>query len=134
MLTLLDPTAATAIAHPDLRDLVTRRFDEITDGEPFDPEIQGVFIVVEPGDTVTDLENVSGCSILTNPMSSYHFGEPQFQPLFEYLGAHHFAFELVFMSGDGDFGIVIFIPKTDGIDTELLAFCQHYAVPAEEVS
>ena len=134
MLTLTDPAATTAIPDADIRNLVDSRLHEITDGEPFDPEIHGVFIVVEAGDSVTDLENVSGCPIVTYPDSHCSFGDPGFMPLFEYLGEHACAFELVFVSGDGDFGIVIFIPKTNGIDPELLAFCRHYAVPAEEVS
>lgn len=134
MLTLIDPSATTAIALPELQTLVSSRFNEITDGEPFDPDIHGVFIVVEAGDTVTDLENVSGCPILTNPISARHYGDPEFQPLFEYLGEHSSCFELVFIPGDGDFGIVIFIPKIEGIAPKLLAFCRHYASPVEEAS
>lgn len=134
MLTLTDPAATTAIADTAIRNLVDSRIDEIADGEPFDPEIHGVFIVLEPGDTVTDLENVSGCPILTNTITDHRFGEEEFQPLFEYLGEHESCFELVFVSGEGDFGIVIFIPKTDGIDPDLLAFCTQYAQPVEEAS
>lgn len=134
MLTLTDPAATTAITDDELRHLVDRRFDEIADGEPFDPEIHGVFIVVEESDCTANLENVSGCPILTNPISHCSFGDPEFRPLVEYLGEHSRCFEMVFVSGDGDFGIVIFIPKKDGIDPELLSFCRHYADPAEEVS
>lgn len=130
MLTLTGPTATTAITDLSLRDLVDCRFREISDGEPFDPDIHGVFIVVEPGDTATELENVSGCPVLTNPISSCSFGDTGFLPIFEYLGEHPCCFELVFVSGVGDFGIVIFIPKTEGIDPELLDFCRHYACPA----
>lgn len=134
MLTLTDPASTTAITDVTLRELVDCRFDEISGDEPFDPEIHGVFIVVEPGDTATDLENVSGCPILTNTITARHFGEDGFEPLFEYLGEHTPCFELVFVSGDGDFGIVIFIPKTEDIAPELLSFCATYAQPVEEAS
>ena len=43
---------------------------------------------------------------------------------------HDTCYEMVFVPGDGDFGIVIFIPKHPGIDAELLALCAEYAVPA----
>ena len=33
----------------------------------------------------------------------------------------------VLVPGDGDFGVVIFIPKVAGIDPDLLAFCAQYA-------
>ena len=134
MLTLTDPASTTAIADPDIRAIVDCRFEEITDGEPFDADIHGVLIVVEADDTVTDLENVSGCPILTNTITARHFGEDGFDPLFEYLGEHETCFELVFVSGDGDFGIVIFIPKTEDIAPELLSFCATYAQPFEEAS
>jgi hypothetical protein len=134
MLTLLDPSLTLAIKDPTLRELVARRFDEISNGEPFDPDIHGVLIVVEADDTVTDLENVSGCPILTNTITARHFGDDGFEPLFEYLGEHESCFELVFVSGDGDFGIVIFIPKTEDIAPELLSFCATYAQPVEEAS
>jgi len=134
MQTLIDPSSTNAIGLPDLQTLVTSRFDEITGGELFDPDIHGIFIVVEPGDTATDLENVSGCPILTNPISGRQYGDHDFEPLFEYLGEHPCCFEMVFVSGDGDFGIVIFIPKIGGIAQDLLAFCRHYASPVEEAS
>ena len=134
MLTLTDPATTTIITDETLRVLVASRFEEISCGEPFDPEIHGVLIVVEPGDSAIDLENVSGCPILTNCITGRRFGEDGFEPLFEYLGEHTPCFELVFVSGDGDFGIVIFIPKTEDIAPELLSFCATYAQPLEETS
>lgn len=134
MLTLTAPASTAAITDVTLRELVDCRFDEISNGEPFDPDIHGIFIVVEPGDTATDLENVSGCPILTNIITGHHFGEDDFEPLFEYMGEHQSCFELVFVSGDGDFAIVIFIPKMKDIAPELLSFCTTYAQPVEEAS
>lgn len=134
MLTLTYHATTIAITDPTLRELVASRFDEISGDHPFDPEIHGVLIVVEPGDTAIDLENVSGCPILTNTITGHHFGEDGFEPLFEYLGEHESCFELVFVSGDGDFGIVIFIPKTEGIDPDLRLFCATYTQPVEEAS
>lgn len=134
MLTLTDPATTTIITDETLRVLVASRFEEISCGEPFDPEIHGVLIVVELGDSAIDLENVSGCPILTNTITGRRFGEDGFEPLFEYLGEHTSCFELVFVSGDGDFGIVIFIPKTEDIAPELLSFCATYAQPVEEAS
>ena len=134
MLTIASLEQATIIQDVEIRSLVLSRIDEITNGEDFDPEIHGVFIVMEHSDTSMALENVSGCPVMSNPIAGTVYGEADFNPLFEYLGEHPSCFEMVFVSGDGDFGIVIFIPKTEGIDRELLAFCQHYAQPVEEAS
>lgn len=134
MLTIATTEEATTIQDVEIRSFVLSRIDEITNGEDFDPEIHGVFIVIEEGDTAMALESVSGCPVISNPISGRNYGEPDFMPLFEYLGDHPSCFEMVFVSGDGDFGIVILIPKTEGIDAELLAFCATYAQPVEEAS
>jgi hypothetical protein len=39
----------------------------------------------------------------------------------------------LFILNDDGFGIGIFIPKSEGIDPELLALCAAYAVPAPEL-
>ena len=56
MLVLRDSALTTGITDPDLRNLIDRRFEEICDGEDFDPDLHGFMIVVEPGDPVEVLE------------------------------------------------------------------------------
>ena len=114
MLVLRDPENAGSIAAPEIRRLVEQRFLDICDGEPYEPDLNGYMIVVEAGDSIQDLEEESGCSL------SY----------FEVLEELDTCYEMVFVPGDGDFGIVIIIPKLAGIDPDLLAVCAEYAVPA----
>lgn len=134
MIVLRDPTAVSSIAelepYPDIRHLVQQRFTEICDGEPFDPDLMGYMIVVEPGDTVDALEEETSCRIMRNLFDDVRFGDPEFDPSFEALEDHGSCFEMVIILNDDGFGIAIFIPKTAGIDAELLALCEHYAVPA----
>mgnify|MGYP000991680370 CR=1 FL=1 len=114
MLVLRDPEATRRIAAPEIRQLVEQWFRDVCADEPYEPDLHGYMIVVEPGDSVQDLEEESGCSL------SY----------FEVLEEMDTCYEMVFIPGDGDFGIVIFIPKLAGIDPDLLAMCAEYAVPA----
>jgi hypothetical protein len=114
MLVLRDPEAARSIVAPEIRRQVEQRFLDICDGEPYEPDLHGYMIVVEVGDSVQDLEEESGC-----PVSC-----------FEVLEELDTCYEMVFVPGDGDFGVVIFIPKLEGIDPDLLAVCAEYAVPA----
>ena len=130
MLMLNDPSEAAAINDPDLRALIEQRFEDICDGEDFDPDLHGQFIVVEPGDSVEVLEKRSGCPVLSSYTGNVRYGDPGFKPVFECLEEHETCYEMAFVPGDGDFGIVIFIPKQDGIDSELLAMCAEYAVAA----
>ena len=129
MLVLRDPSVASSIAD-DIRELVEQRFEEICDGEEYEPELHGFMIVVEAGDSVEALEEESGCPILRSYIGNAHYGDSEFRPVFECLEEHTYCYEMVFVPGGGDFGVVIFIPKQDGIDLDLLAMCAAYAEPA----
>ena len=126
--------SSTAIEDPFLSDLIQQRFDALCCDEEYDPDIHGLIVLAEPGDSISEVERVSGCLITHDPFTSARFGDSSFAPLFELLEEHDFCFEMVFVPGDGDFGIVIFIPKAANINPDLLAFCEAYAVPAEEAS
>ena len=130
MLILRDPALARSITDPDIRALVEQRFREICAGEPYNYDQHGYSIVVEPGDTVMALEEESSCPILRNLFDDTRFGDPDFAPSCEALKEHSACYEMVFILNDDGFGISIFIPKTKGIDADLLAMCAIYAEPA----
>ena len=130
MLVLRDPATVSAIADPLLHGLVVQRFEDICAGDDYDADLHGFMIVAEPGDPVDVLETESGCPILRSYIGTARYGDPGFRPVFECLDEHDTCYEMVFVPGDGDFGIVIFIPKQDGIDPDLLAMCAEYAEPA----
>ena len=127
MLILRDPDSVLGITNPAIRDLIEQRFMDLSAEDEYDPDINGFMIVVEPFDGVEALEEESGCPILRSYIGNARFGDPEFRPVFECLEEHASCYEMVFVPGGGDFGIVIFVPKQPGIDAELLAFCATYA-------
>lgn len=127
MLILRDPESVSGITDTEVRELVEQRFMDLCADDEYDPDINGYFIIVEPFDGVEALELESGCPILRSYIGTARFGDPGFKPVFECLEEHASCYEMVFVPGDGDFGIVIFVPKQPGIDAELLAFCATYA-------
>ena len=129
MMILRGPNAISSIHDPGIRRLVEQRFAEICAKEPYDYDLHGYMIVVEPGDSVAALEKEIRCPILRNLFDENHFGDPDFVPAFETLEDHCCCYEIVFIMTD-EAGVGIFIPKQDGIDAELLAMCAEYAVPA----
>lgn len=140
MMILRDPSAVSGIANPDIRALVTLRFNQICEGatctedDPYDADILGYMIVVETSDTVDMLEAECGCPILHNYLEpEIRFGNPDFVHSAEVLEDHSYCYEMVFILG-GDFGISLFIPKIEGINPELLAMCAQYAVPAPDLA
>ena len=130
MLVLRDPATVSAIADQVLHGLVEQRFEDICAGDDYDADLHGFMIVAEPDDPVDVLEAESGCPILRSYIGTARYGDPDFRPVFECLEEHDACYEMVFVPGDGDFGIVIFIPKAEGVDAELLAMCAEYAEPA----
>jgi hypothetical protein len=131
MRVLRDPDLASMIEDEALRALVAQRFLEIAQDEPYDPDVYGYFIVLEPGDSVAALEKEVGWPILGSVFNDTRFGDPDFSPCFEFLEEHEqpACYEMVFIINDGGFGIDLFIPKAQGMDPGLIAFCEAYAVP-----
>ena len=130
MQVLREPTLASSIEDPALSALIAQRFVEISQDEPYDPDIFGYFVVAEPGDSVDALEQEIGCPILRGLFNDARFGEPNYSPCFEFLEEYPGYYEMVFVLNDGGFGIDLFVPKLPGIDAQLLAMCATYATPA----
>lgn len=132
MIILRDLTAISSIADPDVRAIVEQRFAEIGKGADigYTNDI-GYMIVVEAGDSVESMEKETSCPILRNLFDDARFGDPDYAPSFEALEEHASCYEMLFILNDDGYGIDIFIPKQEGVDTELLAMCAEYASPAD---
>jgi hypothetical protein len=83
------------------------------------------FIIVQPGDVMTALEQELGWSVLMTP-EGYRFGDPDFYPGWEWLADHGHCFEMVFIMTDDGFAHVVLVVKAQGVDAELLKLCQTY--------
>ena len=128
MIRICGPDQARCVADPAIRRLVERRYTEVCDGEPYDPDIHGEIIVVEPNDTLRSLEGESGVPIATNPFDDSRFPDPDFVPVCEYLEEHSRCYEMMFLFSDDGAGVNLFVPK-QGTDAEVLALCARYAAP-----
>ena len=109
------------IIHPDIHKLVTLRLAQL------DTTLTAPMIIMEPGDSLSDIEEEIGFSILTNLFDDISYPDPDFIPSCEVLEDHGGCYEMLFILGDGDEAVEIFIPKT-GVDNELLAMCSQFAV------
>ena len=135
---LNDPSALAALPAGVVRTLLHKRFAELSEDEPYDPAVNGFFIVVEAGDSIAAVEQESGCRLLSNRFSDGRFGGANFVPDWECLTFHAgrdsspWCFEMVFVLCDDGYGVVIVIPLQDGIDPALLALCRAYSSPSPE--
>ena len=134
MLVLRDPNLISQIRNPHIRALVSLRFAQVCNGEPYDCNRHGYMVVVEPGDTVEQLEQETGCGITRDVFDETRYGEADFAPSFEILEEHDACYEMLFITNDEGFALDVFIPKEEGIPGDLLALCTDYAVPAAPLS
>ena len=125
MLKIQNLSQLNLITDPDILKLVKMRHDQLGE-EMFDSAI-----IIEAGDSISDIEQEIGFSLLTNLFDDVRFPDPDFVPCFEVLEDHGTFYEMLFIFGDGDDAIEIFIPK-HGVDNELLAMCSQYAVSITE--
>ena len=127
MLVIRGPTDAGRIHDTEIRRLVEERFAQVCAGEPYDPDVHGEMLVVEPGDTLQSLEGESGVPIASNPFDDVRYPDPDFVPVCEYLEEHPHCYEVLFLFSDDGAGVNFFVPK-QGADAEILAFCARFAV------
>ena len=119
----------SGVSHAGIAKIVIQRISELRLSAEETLADIGEFIIIEPGDTIADLEEASGCSIITNLFDRLHFGEPDFVPNHEWLEHHpeQHCYEMVFiMTGDGYFTVFL-IPDDPGIDPDLLSLCREYS-------
>jgi hypothetical protein len=114
-----------------VRDLAEQRFREILgDDEAWSVEELGFMVVIEPGDTSSDLTARIKWDILSCHTDDSKFGEEGFSPGLEAMDDHGFCFELVQIFDDSGRGCEIFVPKdVEGIDPWLLQFCKAFSTP-----
>jgi len=140
MIVLRDPATTSQISDPYIHELVALRFAQVLAGEPYDYDRHGYMVVVEPGDTVEQLEQEIGLPILHGLFDDVPFGDPDFTPYFDILEEHSNEistggialriYEMVFISNDDGFVTTVFVPACEGIPGDLLAMCRSFATPA----
>ena len=121
MLILKSPSSFDSITDPDILKLVKLRHSQLGD------EMFVSVIIIEAGDSISCIEEEIGFPILTNLFDDVRYPDPDFVPSCEALEDHGGCYEMLFILGDGDEAIEIFIPKA-GVDNDLLTMCSQFAV------
>ncbi len=98
------------ISNPAIRDLLQKRVQSLT-AQGFAIEDVGHSAVVDATDTVATIEQYLGV-----PIGSY-----------ELMEAFPSCFDLVYVLDQAGNGVELFVPKEEGIDIDLLAWCRKHA-------
>jgi len=123
-----DLASTDAITDPGIRHLVALRMHELGK-EPFDLSELGYFLIVQPGDSLDVIDTQLCFPILCNRYTGICFDQSGFTPSFEFVEEFSGCYEMVFVLDDTGFGVEVFLPKSEGIDPDLLEMCQRYASP-----
>lgn len=99
---------------PDLRSLLQTRRNQLI--EYGDLSELGVFVIIQPGDTMAVIEDAVGWPILIEGVPSW-----------EWLQQHGSLWEMPFVLSDSGAGHVLIVPDEDGIDTALRDLCRSFA-------
>ena len=131
MMTLREPADTTQVEDAAIKALVIRRFEELRSPDYEWAEL-GYFVVVEPHDTIAELEAAHHIAITTGYCCTVNHGQPGFIPSFELIEEHESSYELVFILSDSGFGVTLFVAKLPV--TELVRFCREFTLAQEATS
>ena len=123
MLKIQNLSQLDLITDPDILKLLKLRYSQLGD------EMFGSVIIIEAGDSISDIEEEIGFFVMTNLFDDVRYPDPDFVPCFEVLQDHGGCYEMLFILSDGDDAIELFIPK-HVVDNELLAMCAQFSVLA----
>ena len=126
MIIIRDTASVDQLGQVELQQLIRDRIAEITQGEAYNADTYGEFVIVEAGDTLPEIEAYLGREVIGN---------------FEWLVEWPCGFEAVFVLSDDGYGIDLLVPKTggkmagidaslSGMDADLCAICEQWATPA----
>ena len=95
----------------------------------YEEPLSGLFklILIEPGDTLEELDTEFNGGFLINHFSGRRFGDDGFRPCFETLEEQLTFYDMVFCEGDAGHGVEVIVPKSVDIDTRLLSLCTQFA-------
>ena len=127
MLIIQNRSQLHLITDPDILKLVTLRLAQL------ESNIPSPMIIVEPGDSLSDIEKEIGFPILTNLFDDISYPDPDFVPSCEALEDHGGCYEMLFIFCDGEEAVEIFIPK-NGVDASLLSMCADFSNQPETYS
>ncbi|MBL8484477.1 MAG: hypothetical protein JNJ60_19945 [Rhodocyclaceae bacterium] len=132
---LCDPRQIASLDDRPLQALLAQRFDEVSDGEAFDPSRMARFVIVEPGDPLPEIEARSGALLTQAVLDDVAYPEPSSSPSFEVLQCHDLdglVYEYVEIISEGEFAIALFIRERPGVDELVMCFCRECAQPVAD--
>ena len=123
MIVVRDHSTIDQISNPAIKELVLARINDLG-GVAFDADELGYFLVVESSDTLEAWSAQLGFDLLRNRFTGIRYEQEGFTPSFEFIEEFPSCFDMVFVLSDDGSGVELFVPKEEGINSELIEMCQ----------
>ncbi|CAN5530059.1 hypothetical protein BH10PLA2_BH10PLA2_03460 [soil metagenome] len=106
---------------PHLHRLIT---DRVKDAIARDLGDLTHILIVQAGDTEADIIDAIGFSPLVHRIHGTRFGDPAFEPDWDWWERHDGWTELLYCVGDTGFAYVLFVQDAEGMLPELRSLCR----------
>lgn len=83
-------------------------------------------VVVEPGDGEGDFLREAAFSPFRNPLSDTRYGDPGFEPHWNFARRYENIYEWLICIGNGGFAFIVLCPDSYDIDPTLLAMLREF--------
>lgn len=112
---------------PRLHRLIRRRVEGLRSRFGGDLLDRTHILVVQAGDSESDIRSEVGFSPLESPFDQARYGTAGFDPFWDWLKRHDGWFEMIVTVGDGGFAYVLLIEDDVRIPENLLRLCREWA-------
>lgn len=109
------------ISNIAIKELIRKRIDSLNESDAAD---LCNIVLVESSDKLEAISNQLKFNILCNRFTGNRFDQEGFTPSFEFIEEFPSRFDMVFVLSDDGFGVELFVPKEEGINSELIEMCQ----------
>jgi len=123
LIVVLDHSSIVQISNSNIKDLIRKRINSLNELDATD---LCNILVVEGSDTLASLSAQLTFNILCNRFTGIRFNQEGFTPSFEFIEEFPSCFDMVFVLSDDGFGVEFFIPKEEGINSELIEMCRTF--------
>ena len=123
MIVVHDHSNIDQIRNIAIKDLIRKRIDSLNELDAAD---LCNILVVEGSDTLGSLSEQLTFNILYNRLTGIRFDQVGFTPSFEFIEEFPSCFDMVFVLSDDGFGVELFVPKEEGINSKLIEMCRTF--------
>lgn len=115
---------------PALKLFLQQRLSALIDPDDEQDQGHGYLVIVEPGDSDEAVMAATDYPLLQNWLDNAVFPDDNFIPSYDVIEDHGRCFELAVTLNDDGFTLVIMVLKQTGVDANILAMCQQFAIPS----